>query len=192
MKFDLTVNDIKQYLYCKRIVFFNYLMPVEKKSTYKMEHGKLMEEKIEHLDQRRKLKRYNLNQGERIYHLLINSDRLGLSGKLDMLISSNGEYFPVDFKFTSGRPHKNHIYQLGGYALLVEEKFGVEVNKGFIYLIPKNDVFTISLTNEIKTDILKMLEDIRFMIKNEIMPDATRHRAKCIECEFRNYCGDVF
>ncbi len=75
MKFELTVNDIKQYLYCKRIVFFHYLMPVEKKSTYKMEHGRLMEEKIEHLEQRRRLKRYNLNLGERIYHLLINSDK---------------------------------------------------------------------------------------------------------------------
>jgi hypothetical protein len=50
-------------------------MPVEKKSTYKMEHGRLMEEKIEHLEQRRRLKRYNLNLGERIYHLLINSDK---------------------------------------------------------------------------------------------------------------------
>ena len=192
MKSELTVNDIKQYLYCKRIVFFHYLMPVEKKSTYKMEHGRLMEEKIEHLEQRRKLKRYNLNLGERIYHLLINSDKLGLSGRLDMLILSNGEYFPVDFKFTSGKPHKNHIYQLGGYALLVEEKFAVKVNKGFIYLIPKNDVCAISLTDEIKMDILKMLEDIRLMIKNENIPEATIHRAKCAECEFRNYCGDVF
>lgn len=192
MKLELTVNDIKQYIYCKRVVFYHYLMPVDKKATYKMEHGKMMEEDIERLEQRRKLKKYNLDKGERIFHLWMRSDRLGLSGKLDMLISSNGEYFPVDFKFTTGIPHKNHRYQLGGYALLVEERFGVKVNNGFIYLIPENDVAIIGLTDELKMDILKIIKDIRLMIRKETMPEATKHRAKCLDCEFRNYCGDVF
>lgn len=192
MKLALTVNDIKQYYYCKRVVFFNYVMPVDRKSTYKMEHGQLMEEKIIQLENRRKLKKYNLDKGERLYYLRMTSEKIGLSGKLDMLILSSQGYFPVDFKYTNGFPGKNHHYQLGGYALLVEEKFGVNVNHGFIYLIPKNDVTVFSLTEKLKNDILNTLEEIRSMINKEQIPQTTPFRNKCQDCEFKNYCGDVF
>lgn len=30
---SIRVNDIKQYAYCPRIVFYQYCMPVEKKAT---------------------------------------------------------------------------------------------------------------------------------------------------------------
>ena len=37
---SLRVNDIKQYAYCPRVVFYQYCMPVNKQSTWKMEQGK--------------------------------------------------------------------------------------------------------------------------------------------------------
>lgn len=191
MRVDLTVNDIKQYYYCPRVVYFNHIMPVDKKPTYKMEHGQVMEDEIIRLETRRKFKKYNLDEGERLFCLWMVSEKIGLSGKLDMLIMSSRGYFPVDFKYSTGPPQKNHRYQLGGYALLVEEKFGVEVNQGFVYLIPQKDITVFSLTEELKSDILSTLDEIRTMIKKEQMPQAARLRNKCLDCEFRNYCGDV-
>jgi CRISPR-associated exonuclease Cas4 len=192
MKPELTVNDIKQYFYCKRVVFFNRVMSVDRKPTYKMEHGRLMEEEIRAFENRRKLRKYNLDQGIRLFYLGMTSERLGLSGKLDMLIISAQGYFPVDFKYSNGYPNKNHHYQLGGYALLIEEKFGELVKKGFIYLIPRNDVVVLPLTERLKGDILKTLDEIRSMIIKEIMPAPVFCRNRCLDCEFRNYCGDVF
>jgi CRISPR-associated exonuclease Cas4 len=192
MMLMLTVNDLKQYFYCRRVVFFNYVMPVDRKITYKMEHGKLMEEEIQKLENRRKLKKYNLDKGERIFHLWLSSEKIGITGRLDMLVISPEGYFPVDFKYTTGWPHKNHHYQLGGYAFLVEEKYGVKVNSGFIYLIPHKNVVIIDLNGSIKNDILRILDEMRAMIIKEQMPEATKFRNKCQDCEFRNYCGDVF
>ncbi|MFQ5904232.1 MAG: CRISPR-associated protein Cas4, partial [Candidatus Binatia bacterium] len=138
-------NDIKQYFYCPRIVFYQYSMPVEKKPTWKMERGKIEEEETDRLEKRRKLTAYRLAEGKRQFHVWLSSERLGLTGKLDLVIDSSEGFFPVDFKFTSGRPHKNHIFQLCGYALLLEDRYRRQVNRGFVYLIPKNDavVFTI-------------------------------------------------
>lgn len=188
----LSVNDIKQYIYCPRIVFFNHVMPVERKATYKMEYGKLAEDKIKRLENRRRLKKYNLDKGKRLFNLWMSSSKLGLSGKLDMLIISSSGCFPVDFKYTKGTAHKNHHYQLGGYALLVEEEFDSKVNKGFIYLIPKNDVTVLELTEQFKKSILQIVEEMRLMILKEQMPDMAFFRNRCRDCEFRNYCGDVF
>ena len=41
--FPLRVNDLKQFEYCPRIVFYNTVMPVERKSTVKMERAKEIE-----------------------------------------------------------------------------------------------------------------------------------------------------
>ncbi len=217
MRINLTVNDLKQYNYCKRIVFFNHVMPVETKPTFKMELGKIKEDELRALERRRKLQRYEIENGSRYFFLNLYSAgfgtnysyspgldgsryfflnlysaRYGLSGKLDMLIIAKNGYYPVDFKYTDKYPGKNHVYQLGGYALLVEDKFKNKVDKGFIYLIPKNDVIIVDLTEVLKEEIKRMLEEIRAIIRNEIMPQPTNFRNRCLECEFRNFCNDVF
>lgn len=123
----LRVNDLKQFEYCPRIVFYNTVMPVERKITIKMERGKKEELRLDALETRRTLKRYELGSGERRFHVGLESARLGLSGKLDLLIVSPKGLFPVDFKYTRNRPHCNHVVQLTGYALLVEEDFQTQV-----------------------------------------------------------------
>lgn len=189
---ELTVNDIKQYCYCQRIVFFNHIMPVDRKPTYKMIHGQSVEEKIIGLENKRKLKKYNLDKGERIFHLRLTSEKIGLSGKIDMLIKSPEGYFPVDFKYTTEPAQRNHFFQLAGYALLIEDRFRVTVDFGFIYLIPRDDLTVVNLTEKIKNETLDILEEIREMIKKEKMPEATPFRTRCLDCEFKNFCGDVF
>jgi len=189
---DLRVNDLKQFAYCRRIVFYQYVMPVEKKATFKMEEGKRAEEVIDKLEKRRSLREYRLAEGTRRFHVWLRSERLGLAGKLDLLIESPQGRFPIDFKYTTGRPQRNHIHQLCGYALLLEDAYQETVTHGFIYLIPRDEVVVMDLTPERKEETLTMLAEIRRMIERESMPEPTPVRARCIECEYRNYCGDIF
>lgn len=188
----LRVNDLKQFEYCPRIVFYNTVMPVERKTTVKMERGKEEEFRLDALEKRRGLRRYELGTGERRFHLWLESPKLGLSGKLDLLIVTSKGYFPVDFKYTRGRPYRNHIFQLAGYALLVEERFQTRVDTAFIYLVPVQQIVTIALPDELKRHAVQRLEAIRTMIYEEILPPPTSVRSRCEECEFRNYCGDIF
>ena len=189
---SLRVNDIKQYAYCPRVVFYQYCMPVNKKTTWKMEQGKIAEAQIDELEKRRKLREYRLADGERRFHVWLTSGRIGLSGKIDLLIDSPEGLFPVDFKLTTGRPHKNHVAQLCGYALLLEDCYDREVTKGFVYLIPTNDAVVFDLTLERKKETRGVISEIRQMIDGEQMPAPTPVRNRCTDCEYRNYCGDIF
>src|SRR5579884_2628016 len=90
----LRVNDLKQYEYCPRIVFYNTVMPVDRKVTVKMERGKEEELRLDALEKRRNLRRYQLGTGERRFHVWVDSPAHGLSGKLDLLIVSPKGYFP--------------------------------------------------------------------------------------------------
>lgn len=189
---ELRVSDLKQYYYCPRVVFYQYVLPVERKTTYKMEKGKEVQEEIERLESRRKLKRYGLEKGVRKFNVWLASERIGLSGKLDMVIETESEIYPVDFKYTKGRPYKNHVYQLGGYALLIEEAYGKNVEKGFVYLIQQQDAVIYEINKQMKEECLETLEEIKLMINTEKFPDPPSQRTKCTECEYKNYCRDIW
>lgn len=188
----LRVNDLKQYEYCPRIVFYNTVMPVERKTTIKMERGKEEEFRLDALEKRRSLRRYQLLSGERRFHVWLESPKLGLSGRLDLLIISPNGFFPVDFKYTRGRPHRNHLIQLAGYALLAEENFQTQVETGFVYLTPIQEIVAVPMSSQLKDQAISYLRQIRDMIREGILPAPTPVRSRCEECEFRNYCGDIF
>jgi CRISPR-associated exonuclease Cas4 len=188
----LRVNDLKQYEYCPRIVFYNTVMPLDRKVTFKMQRGTEAEFHLDALEKRRSLRRYKLGDGERRFHVWLHSERLGLSGKMDLLIVSSQGYFPVDFKYTRGRPHRNHISQLAGYAVLAEEQYQTTIETAFIYLAPVGELVAIKITKELKEEVSDRLSSMREMILDEILPPPTQVRARCAECEFRNYCGDIF
>jgi CRISPR-associated exonuclease Cas4 len=188
----LRVNDLKQYAYCPRIVFYQYAMPVQRKATFKMEHGKAVEPKLEQLERRRKLREYGLEQGERCFQVWLTSRRLDLSGRLDLLITTQKALYPVDFKDTLEPVRYNHHIQLCAYAQLVEDCFDRPVPAGFIYRVPRDDVVAIDMTADLHADTSACIDEIRAMIRNELMPPPTKVRGRCVDCEYRNYCGDVF
>ena len=187
----LRVNDLKQWVYCPRIVFFNYVMPVEKYSTFKMQKGREAEEAIDRLEKRRKLSEFGLAEGKRRFHVWCSSENLGLTGKLDLMIDAQEGLYPIDFKFSEQQVYPNHVMQLSAYGLLLEDRFGRDVTKGFIFLIPNEEIVLVELTEERKQSARECLENIRASIQTERMPEPTEARARCDECEFRNYCGDV-
>ena len=189
---QLRVSDLKQFVYCPRVVFYNYVMPVEKSVTFKMEYGKTAEDTIDRLEHRRKLKRYGISDGKRFFHVQVTSENVGLSGKIDLLIRTEDSFYPVDFKHTTSQPHKNHIYQLLGYALILEDVYKCRVTKGFVYLIPKEDAIIFNLTDDLKTEASTLLSEIRNMIVTQQIPPPVKSKNKCIDCEYQNFCGDVF
>jgi CRISPR-associated exonuclease Cas4 len=188
----LRVHDLKQWTYCPRIVFYSYVMPVDKKRTYKMQYGRSAEEAIDRLEKRRKLTEFGLAEGRRQFHVRFSSCRLGLVGRLDLLVDSPTGLFPVDFKASERRVHANHVVQLSGYALLLEERVQRIVERGFIFLIPIEKIVPVEITPERKQDARTLIDEIRSAIVRGATPPATEVRARCENCEYRNYCGDIF
>jgi CRISPR-associated exonuclease Cas4 len=66
------------------------------------------------------------------------------------------------------------------------------VRKGFVYLIPHNDAVVFDLTEERKREADELIGQIREMVEREQMPPPTAVRNRCADCEFRNYCNDIF
>jgi CRISPR-associated exonuclease Cas4 len=186
----LDVTSIKQYLYCPRIPYFLYVVPIPRKITAKMEMGKEEHEIVQELEERRILKKYGLENGERMFRVRLSSPKLRLSGILDMLIISNQSYFPVEFKFSSNKPYLNHKYQLAAYALLVEDRFNVPVRQGFLYFHPARRIYAIKLTQGVKDYTKILLKKLWGLIIQGKFPEGSRLLSHCCDCEYFLYCGD--
>jgi CRISPR-associated exonuclease Cas4 len=114
--------------------------------TYQMTEGILEHQRTEALEQRRSLRAYGLSDGERQFNLALRSERLGLSGRLDLLIVREGEAIPVEFKNSTAGLALQHKYQLAAYALLVEELTERSVRRAFVYYIPKRAAQEVAIT----------------------------------------------
>ena len=187
----LRVTDIKQYIYCPRIIYYTYVCPVKPKITRKMTYGKETHLELDRLEKRRTFKRYRLKEGERLFHTRLYSPRLDLEGVLDMHITAGQEIFPVEFKHTSSLPSLNHKYQLAAYAMLLEEKYERTVRYGFLYLSLRNEIYPVDITPNCREFVKETIDNIRHLVSKEIMPPPVRKKGRCVDCEYRNFCRDV-
>ncbi len=187
---DLTVTDVRQHVYCPRIPYYQHTMPLERPVPAKMDLGKEEHETTSAKEARRTLKAYGIEEGERRFGVSLYSERLGLRGKIDMVILTPRETIPVEYKMASS-VGLHHKYQLTAYAMLVEHTLGGAVNRAFAYLTPLKVAHEVPITPAMRDHVRKTLADLRVSIENERLPRPTPHRKRCTDCEYRRFCGDL-
>lgn len=187
----LAVSDVRQHCYCPRIPYFRLGLRLPHRAvTYKMAEGILEHQRTEALEHRRGLRAYGLEDGERLFDVWLRSARLGLGGRLDLLIRRRCEAIPVEFKNTHAPPALHHKYQLAAYALLAEDAFGLPVRRAFVYRIPLKAAHEVAITPAMRAYTRRVLGEIRGAVAAERMPEGTRRLGRCVECEFLPYCND--
>lgn len=186
-----TVTDLKQYTYCPRVVYYTYCLPLIRPTTYKMEAGIKAHEKAGKRERRRTLSAYGLKEGERRFDVWLKSPILGLTGKVDMVIEAAGELIPVEYKQTRRRIGKHIRLQLAAYGLMLEENWGGDVHRGFVYSLLKRRAEEIRLTKALREEVRAMVDAMREMVEQEVMPEPPKSRRQCVNCEFRRFCNDV-
>ena len=188
----IPVTDLKQWAYCPRIVFYHRVMPAVGKQTFKMKEAIAAQDLIESLEMRRGLQTYGLDAAERRFGVWLSNPALGLSGKLDLVLAATDRVAVVDFKLTGGEVGENHRMQLAGYSLLAESAFGLPAPVAFIYRIPDNRVFSVEVERGLRAAVSEALQDIGEMAQTQLCPPPTEVRARCAECEYANYCADIW
>jgi CRISPR-associated exonuclease Cas4 len=194
-----TVTDLKQYGYCPRIVYYRHCLPAVRPETYKMAAGREEGAAEEQRQLRRSLRPYGLRAGECHLDVMLTSERLDVSGRVDVVIDTwdnptqMRELIPVDFKLSPERMGENLRLQIVAYGALLEDQWGVPSRRGYIYFIPARRAVRVDFTTELRARMEAALAVMRDIVARERMPEppAGRARARCEACEFRLFCNDV-
>jgi len=162
-----------------------------------------MEEGIRHhveeesREERRSLRHYNLVDGDRFFHYALSSEKLGLTGRVDLAVAvpsreaANAEAIVVEYKLSEQKAGPHFALQLAAYALLIEENWGLPVKQGFLYSIPLRRAEPVPITAHLRKKVVQTVAQIKKIVESEIMPPPPTSQRRCVTCEFRRFCNDV-
>lgn len=192
-----TVTDLKQFAYCRRVVFYTYCLPLIRPVTFKMERGASAHETALSKERRRSLRAYGLGRGERHFNVQLESPRLGLSGRIDLVIETDEnatgakELIPVEYKNSRRETGTHWKHQLAAYAMLLEDRWEIPVQRGFVYHIPLRQAREVTITRRLRERVRETVTQMQMMVATQSIPDPPKSRKMCVECEFRRFCNDV-
>jgi CRISPR-associated exonuclease Cas4 len=182
----VSVTDIKHYIYCPRLIYFDRVLHAQPVFGSQQEEGKEQHEDYVRKELRRKDAVYYSPEfvgAEKLLFASLGSSGLGLRGSVDCIIkTARGEYVPVEYKNMNsdkGKVCMDHKYQLVGYALLVEENFGTVVKRGFVNYIPEGLILRVDVTPSMKSYVKRVLEHIKRIIRDEELPPVRVAKRKC-------------
>jgi len=182
----VSVTDVKHYVYCPRIIYFDHVLHATPVFGSQQEEGKEQHEDYVRKELRRKDAVYYSPEfvgAEKLLFAMLSSSGLELRGNVDCIIkTAKGEYIPVDYKNMAsdgGRAWMDHKYQLVAYALLIEESFSTIVKRGFINYIPEDLILELQITPSMKTHVKRVLGHIKKIIKEEQLPPIRVAENKC-------------
>jgi len=185
-EFFVSVTDVKHYVYCPRLVYFDRVLHATPVFGSQQEEGKESHEDYVGKELRRKDAIYYSPEfvgAEKLLFNPLSSDALGLQGNVDLIIkTAKGEFVPVEYKnmrSDDGRVCMDHKYQLVAYALLIEETFGAVVKRGFVNYIPETLILQFEITPTMKSHVKRVLGHIGRIIKDEELPPILVAKHKC-------------
>lgn len=189
---ELRASDLRQYLYCPRVVYFSLVVPVDRVETFKMSAGRHAEREHARLERRRSLGRYGLEHGSRRYDVRVVCARLGVSGIVDEVVHGPEGPVPVEVKFTESGAAFGHKVQLAVYGMALEEESSRAVPVGFLHLVPTKQTLAIVLDEKLRAAASDVTRRIRNMLADHAFPPPADRPAKCDGCELRSFCNDIY
>ncbi len=170
----VNVSDLNQFSYCPRRYWYLYFYDTQGRNYERVEG------KTKHKNQS--------TRGDWVNELYLESEELGLKGKIDILDLQSDQVVPVERKRAeSGDYYKSDELQLAGYCMLLEEYLDEPVRQGAIYLYETDQRMHIPITESHREAVREQIEMIQSMTVNSI-PPLTDNPKKCEACSARTYC----
>jgi CRISPR-associated exonuclease Cas4 len=120
--------------------------------------------------------------------LTVFSDRLGLSGKCDVIERhADGSLVPVEYKKGKRRQFANDDAQLCAQAICLEEMFGIPVSRGAVFHAESKRRRDVEFTPEMRSLTEQAVNELHRLLDAEQAPPA-QFKPACEECSLFNIC----
>jgi CRISPR-associated exonuclease Cas4 len=188
----LTVTHLLEHLFCPRFTYFEYVLGVPERQGLR---PLVLKGREVHLERRRTNPNYlrkKLGVVDRKFDVPLASVRVGVRGSVDEVLTlADGSMAPFDYKFAEApaKPYHNQKMQSALYGLLIRETFRVPVRRGFLcFTRSKHKIVEMEHTEQDYAAVEEVLAEILAVIRTGLFPEATKWKARCRDCCYRNIC----
>ena len=177
----LPLSLLNDFLYCQRRAALK-IVEGWREFNQHTERGDIVHE---HAD----LRGYEVTKGVKLLRALpVFSDRLGLSGKCDIVEQRPDQsLFPVEFKVGKRRQWENDDAQLCAQALCLEEMFHTAIPRGAVFHADSKRRREIEFTPALRSLTEKTVADLHGLLESTAIPRA-EFREACEECSLYEIC----
>jgi CRISPR-associated exonuclease Cas4 len=170
----VNVSDLNQYQYCPRRYWYLHFFDTQGRNYYRVDGKTTHENKS--------------TRGDWLNEQYLESESLGLKGKIDVLDLEDGRTVPVERKRAgSGDHYWNDEVQIAGYCLLLEDNIDEQVPEGAIYLYETDQRMHVPITEDHRDAVQDAVEAMRSMTPDDV-PPLVDNPNKCEKCSTRQYC----
>jgi CRISPR-associated protein Cas1 len=193
----IPVRALNQVSYCPRLYYLEYVEAVMPVNEH-VEDGLFLHRRVNDPD----LAQRTRKEGDSLHtrSVSLSSERLGLSGKLDLVEEREGESYPIEYKRGAGPPGEpeddrpavweNDAVQLCAQGLLLEESLGVPVRRGILYYAGSKTRIDVPLDEALRQKTMEAIRKIRELSAQDAPPEPLplelRHR--CFGCSLATVC----
>jgi len=123
--------------------------------------------------------------------VLLRSEKLGLSGKMDLLEIHKTEpptYLPVEYKRGKPKVEAWDRIQLCAQALCLEEMRNIHINKGAIWYWETRKRIHVELDEELRAVTLSNIRQAREILRQGLTPRPIDDKKRCRACSLVDLC----
>ncbi len=178
---DLPISMLNQLEYCPRRFWLMYVQGEMEINAAVLE-GTYQHERVHTSGSEQ--------QGEKTVQrrVYVYSERLHLSGFIDVLEEVAGELVPVEHKHgRMGRWLNDHV-QLCAQALCLEERTGRPVRRGFVFYSGSRRRQEVTLSAELRAHTEEAVARAQELLAAGQIPPPAQPRAKCRDCSLESIC----
>lgn len=191
----IPLRALNQVTYCPRLYYLEYVEAVMPINEH-VEDGMFLHRRVN--DEQLANKPRKEGQALHTRSVQLSSERLGITGKLDLLEEKDDLAYPIEYKRSSaprdeqGNPtfYENDALQVCGQALLLEEELERTIDFGILYYIGSKERVKVPFTSELRQQTLNAIAHIRELDQRssppEPLPLELRHR--CFGCSLAPVC----
>jgi CRISPR-associated protein Cas4 len=162
----IPLRALNQVGYCERLYYLEYVDAVMPTNEF-VEDGLFQHRRVNSAD----LENVTRKEGDALKtrSVSLSSEKLGLTGKLDLVEEKGGRVYPVEYKRSTapkddaGRPTfwENDALQLCGQALLLEEEMGITIERSILYCVGSRERVEVPLDEELRAKTFAAIEKKR-------------------------------
>jgi len=187
---SIAIVQLRQLFFCPRIPWYQVNSYAPLKENLWMSQGSEYHFDRETLLKKRLLKRFQNQNLEIKYRVNVFSNSLKIHGIVDAVLLSEKFVFPVEFKMQKDSFSKGIFYQILAYGVCLEERLERTCNTGFVVSGKNAKVREIKFSAQEKELLVKYVQKLREVQNSSFLPDSSASIAKCVQCEYLNFCND--
>ena len=117
----------------------------------------------------------------------LKSERYKLIGKSDLIESTDGQIYPVEYKRGRRGEWDNDELQVCAQALCLEEMSGKTINQGYIYYAHSHQRQPVEMTLALRESTLATIQAVTTLLNTGLVPSAV-YSKRCSGCSLYTQC----